>query len=249
MKFGLKLWSINTNLVDQAVSLIDSKIFDYIELFVVPGSTIEFFSIDIPYVIHIPHDTFGVNIGDSSLDRHSLKLINESINWADSLDAKYIILHPGYGSLEHASCFLSKISDPRLLIENMPKIGLGGELMIGYSSAQIEYLIGDNEMGLCLDLAHAVKGAVSLGIDYKSYIKEFMNLDPRMFHISDGTLNVETDQHLNIGEGEYDFSFMQQCIDSSSTGFVTMETPRINLGSLAEDILNLERLRCILNYK
>lgn len=32
---------------------------------------------------------------------------------------------------------LRQVSDSRLLIENMPKVGLGGEAMIGHSPAQI----------------------------------------------------------------------------------------------------------------
>ena len=242
MRFGLKLWSINTDLIDEAVRLIDEKVFDYIELMVMPDSEIRPFLIDVPYIIHIPHEKFGVNIGDSAAKEYSLQKINESIAWADQMNAKYLILHAGYGSMQHATDLLREVSDSRLLIENMPKVGLGGEAMIGYSPAQIEELIGDSDMGLCLDFGHAVKAAVSHGVDYKEYVEGFMGLEPRVFHVSDGMLSGERDEHLGIGEGEYDLGFLMGCVEKNNSALVTLETPR-NRKSLNEDMENLYILK------
>ena len=245
MKFGLKLWSINIDLIDQAVHLIDEKVFDYIELMVIPDSEIKPFLIDVPYIIHIPHEKFGVNIGDPAAKEYSLQKINESITWADKLNAKHLILHAGHGSMQHATDLLRGLSDSRLLIENMPKVGLGGEAMIGYSPAQIEELIGDSDMGLCLDFGHAVKAAVSLGVDYKEYVQGFMELEPKVFHVSDGMLSGERDEHLGIGEGEYDLGFLMGCAERNNSALVTLETPRIRK-SLEEDIDNLYILKDII---
>lgn len=242
MKFGLKLWSINTDLIVQAVHLINEKIFDYIELMVIPDSEIKPFLIDVPYIIHIPHEKFGVNIGDSAAKEYSLQKINESIDWADRLNAKHLILHAGHGSMQHATDLLRGLSDSRLLIENVPKVGLGGEAMIGYSPAQIEELIGDSDMGLCLDFGHAVKAAVSLGVNYKEYMEGFVELEPRVFHVSDGWLGEERDEHLGIGEGEYDFEFLMGCVGMSGSKMVTIECPREVQDSLAEDVENVNTL-------
>ena len=239
LKFGLKLWSINTDLIDQAVHLIDEKAFDYIELMVIPDSAINPFLIDVPYIIHIPHEKFGINIGEDSRKEYNLQKINESIAWADRLNAKHLILHAGYGSMEHATDLLHELSDSRLLIENMPKVGLGGEAMIGYSPAQIKELIGDSDMGLCLDFGHAVKVAVSLGLNYKEYVKGFMRLEPRVFHVSDGVLSGERDGHLGIGKGEYDIGFLMGCVEGGGSGLITVETPRALQGELGEDVINL----------
>ena len=247
MKFGLKLWSINTNLIDQAVSLIDNKTFDYIELFVVPDTQISPFLIDVPYIIHIPHEKFGVNISDPVAKEYTMQMINESIAWADRLNAKHLILHAGHGSMQHATDLLRGLSDSRLLIENMPKVGLGGEAMIGYSPGQIEELIGDGDMGTCLDFGHAVKAAVSLGVDYKEYVQGFMGLEPRVFHVSDGGLSGERDEHFNIGEGEYDIGFFMGCVgEMRADRLVTVETPRLNPNSLGDDIRNCKHLENIL---
>ena len=248
MKFGLKLWSINSDLIDQAVHLIDEKVFDYIELMVIPDSEIKPFLIGVPYIIHIPHEKFGVNIGDPAAKEYSLQKINESITWADQLNAKHLILHAGHGSMEHATDLLRGLSESRLLIENMPKVGLGGEAMIGYSPAQIEELIGDSDMGLCLDFGHAVKAAMSIGADYKEYVQEFMGLEPRVFHVSDGTLSGERDEHLGIGDGEYDFGYFSNRVKENPFQLITIETPRYDKELLQEDILNINRLK-VFNFE
>lgn len=245
IKFGLKLWSSNTDMVNQAIQLIDEKIFDYIELFVVPATQIFPFLIDVPYVIHIPHHHFGVNIGEASKKDYNLKKINESITWANKLNARYLILHAGHGSMEHAADLLHELADKRLLIENMPKVGLDDENMIGYSPAQIMELIGDSEMGLCLDFGHSIKAAISLKIDFNEMIQGFLKIKPKIFHISDGNFNTEKDEHLNIGFGNYDFKYFKNCIYSSSSKLVTLETPRQNNLSLEDDIKNVEALRSL----
>ena len=124
----------------------------------------------------------------------------------------------------------------------MPKVGLGGEAMIGYSPEQIEELIGDGNMGLCLDFGHAVKAAVSLGVDYKKYVQGFMGLRPRVFHVSDGMLSEERDEHLGIGDGEYDFGFLWKNMnDGEQELYCTLETPLTNQINLDEHIWNMKQ--------
>ena len=147
------------------------------------------------------------------------------------------------GSIQHATYLLRRLSDSRLLIENMPKLELDNEAMIRYSPAQIEELIEDSDVGLCLDFGHAVKAAVSLGVDYKEYVQGFMGLEPKVFHVSDGTLSEERDEHLGIGDGEYDFGFLMEYIKRSETKMVTIETPRVVQGELMGDIKNLNNIR------
>jgi len=243
VKFGLKLWSTNTDLIDQAVRLIDEKSFNYLELLVIPGTSISQFIIDIPYIIHIPHHKFGVNIGEASKKEYNIEKVNESITWADKLNAKYLILHAGHGSMEDAEDMLYEIMDDRILIENMPKVGIDDEKMIGYSPEQIEKLLGERSMGVCLDFGHAMKAAISLGINYKKYVNKFLIFEPKVFHISDGMLNFEKDEHLNIGEGGYDLGYFSECVRTNPSKLITLETPRLKQKSLAEDIKNVNNLK------
>lgn len=246
LKFGLKIWSKNYNLIPEAKRLIEKDIFHYVEILIAPGTEISpFRKIKLPYVIHITNERWRIDIGDKKKEVFNLEAINNCIKWADALNAKYLILHPGFGEMETAKKFLQKINDERILIENMPMIGLNNKKMIGYNPEQVKELM-ENKFGFCLDFGHAIKAAISFKKDYKKFIKEFLKLNPGVLHISDGMLNSEKDEHLNIGEGEYDFDFLADCIKKSQAEHFTLETPKKNLNSLGEDLENLEKLKSVL---
>jgi len=235
-KFGIKIWSTNVGVTGKVKELIDKKIFDYMELMVVPNSDISPFErVKVPYIIHIAHEDLGLNIGNKN--DINLKFVNESIKWADRLSAKYLIIHPGFGSMKTAKNFLANIDNKKILIENMPKIGTNNEKMVGFSVEQIKELRG-NKFGFCLDFGHAIKAAVSLKKDYKEYIKELMSLDPQVIHISDGIFDGR-DEHLNIGEGEYDFNFLAQF----KAEYITLETPKKDFNSTDSDLKNINKLK------
>jgi deoxyribonuclease-4 len=246
VKFGLKLWSTNGTLLSEAVKLIKKDVFQYVELMPIPGTDIRpFLEADVPYFIHATTETYEVNIADQSKQGLNMEALGVCREWADKLEAKYLILHPGYGSINDAAEFLDRIRDERILIENMPKIGINNEKMVGYTVEQVSKLM-NNRVGLCLDFGHAIKAATSLKKDYRESIREFLKLKPRMFHVSDGKLKDEKDDHLQIGEGEYDFDFLISCIKENESKYVTLETPRI-LASLVEDCKNLEELKSQIN--
>ena len=241
IKYGLKLWSTNSNLLEKAKELVERYIFQYIELTPIPNTEITpFLEYNLPYIIHITTERHGLNIANKEKEEFNLKTINSCIEWADKLNAKYLVLHPGFGSANDTMKFLNSINDKRILIENMPKVGINDEKMIGYTPGQIKSLM-DDKFGLCLDLNHAIKAAVSLRRPYKDFIGEFLKLNPKMFHISDGKLNNEKDEHLNVGEGDYDFEFLMRCVKENELKYMTLETPRIDLNSFEEDLKNLER--------
>jgi len=242
-KIGLKLWSTNGGLIKEAERLVKDGVFDYVELMVIPNTDIlPFQNVKLPYIIHIPHESFGLNIADPKNKELNLKIMNQSIEWADKLSAKYLILHPGSsGKMDAVKNFLEKISDKRILIENMPKVGINDEKMIGFTPEQIKELM-EEKFGFCLDFGHATKAALSLGVDYKKYIREFLILNPKVFHISDGMISPGKDEHLNIGQGEYDIGFLLDCVENNDSKLTTLETPRNNLNSLKEDLENIKKL-------
>src|SRR4030042_2992188 len=112
--FGLKLWSSDTNLLEEASKLIESHTFNFIELSPIPGTTITpFLEKSVPYFIHISPDKYGINIADESKEVLNSRIFTECIKWADKLNAKYIIIHPGYGEFNNSVTFLEKFDDPR----------------------------------------------------------------------------------------------------------------------------------------
>lgn len=247
MKFGLKLWSTNQDTLTQAEQLIKDGLFQYIELTPIPNTKIDtFLSYDLPYTIHITTERHGVNIADKEKRNYNMEVINNCIEWADQLKARYLVLHPGFGSLTSSIEFLRHVDDKRILIENMPKIGIYDERMVGYSPEEIESLMG-KKFGFCLDLNHAIKAAISLKRDYIEFVQEFLKFKPFYFHISDGHLNHGKDEHLGIGDGEYDFRFVIHSMilgsKSNYIEYITLETPRLNLGTFDNDLLNLEKVK------
>ncbi|MFQ5647613.1 MAG: TIM barrel protein [Candidatus Aenigmatarchaeota archaeon] len=244
IKTGLKLWSANTKLFENAVKLHENTILDFLELYIVPGSyliTKPFFGTlgKLPIIIHGPHFSHNFNMADSKLKSTNIAKIIETIQFADELNAKYIILHPGYdGNLETSINFLKEIGDKRVIIENLTKASLSDGECLGHSPEEITRLVRFAN-GLCLDLAHACKAAVSLKKNYKTFIKEFTKMEPKMFHISDGRLNTEKDEHLPLGQGNFDLAFFKKCIIENKSRMVTFETPRKNLNSFQEDMENI----------
>ena len=245
INFGLKLWSTDQDMIGKAKELIENDFFQYIELMPIPDTKIApFLEYNLPYIIHITTERYGVNIADKEKKEFNIRTIDKCIEWADKLNAKYLILHPGFGQIDNTIEFLNRIDDKRILMENMPKVGINDDRMIGYTIEQIKKIINNN-FGFCLDLNHAIKAAVSLKVDYKSFFKEFLKLNPIMFHVSDGDLNNEKDEHLSIGEGGYDFEFLMDCIKEAKSRYMTLETPRIKLNSFEEDLKNLKRLEAM----
>ncbi|MDD2731828.1 MAG: TIM barrel protein [Candidatus Pacebacteria bacterium] len=247
IKFGLKTYSTNTEFAAKSEELIKNNLIDYLEVLPVLDSDITpFLKVDIPYIIHIPHEEFGLNISDKSRHNFSLKIIKEAQNWADLLKAKYLILHLGFGEIKNAEYFLKNINDKRILIENMPYKALNGLRMTGSSVQEVKRLKG-SRFGFCLDFGHAVKSAIGLKKDYKEYIKEFLKIKPDMFHISDGKTDDLKDRHLSIGKGDYDFKFLLKCINENKSRIATLETPKSDFNSVSEDIENLKILKSFLN--
>lgn len=109
---------------------------------------------------------------------------------------------------------------------------------IGYSPKSINQIMDATKVGFCLDFGHAYKAAYSLEKDYKIFIKKFLKLGPKLFHIHDGLAEEEYDRHMSIGDGNYDMGFIYNCVDRYNDKYATFETPRIKLDSFEEDLSN-----------
>ena len=242
INLGLKLWSLNDDLLDEAKGLVEENIFQYIELAVIPDTdVIPFLEAGLPYIIHATTERYGVNIADRKKRGYNLEAVNNCIRWADELNAKYLILHPGFGLIDDAIEFLEGIDDMRVVIENMPEVGLNDEELVGYTPKQIRLLMG-GRFGFCMDFGHAYKAAVSTGTDYKMFLKDFLDVGPSMFHLCDGDTSNVRDEHLHLGEGNLDLGYIISLLHTIHQPYVTLETPR-NSNSLKEDIKNVSLLR------
>jgi len=208
MLLGLKLGTKNLDYTKDIFELYEKKYFQYIELFVFPGSfedTINYWKqFDIPFVIHAPHSLAGMNLALAG-EREANKIkIAETFQFADSLRAKYIIFHSGLdGSAEETVAQLLPFTDGRCLIENKPVTGLNGEKGIGATPQEIVFITGALKARFCLDFGHAICAANSLKREPFSFIRELLELNPAMYHLTDGDFFTWRDSHLHYGKGSF----------------------------------------------
>jgi endonuclease IV len=163
-KIGLKLWSINSGCYhDEAKRLYAEGIFDYIELYVVPGGLDlkKWEKLNIPFVVHCPHFAHGFNLAKSEKKENNLKIFEQVKKYADALNVLYIIFHGGIdGSIEETAIQLASFNEKRALIENKPYIALPnrmrGDFCRGYNPDEIKTVKEVANCGFCLDFGHAI---------------------------------------------------------------------------------------------
>lgn len=206
IKYWLKIWSINQDLFDDAIQLIQQWYFDFIELYIVPnGFDVDilkkFKSSQIPISFHLPHGAHGFNpidpINPSEDIWDSLK------KYIDYLDPFALVLHPESGNdINILQKRLMTFDDERILIENMPKKSsiIKDMHFFGYSIEQIKK-IKKIQNGFCFDFAKAKSSAISQWIniiDFSNQLIEIMN--PNYFHISWFLWYTEVDEHFDLWE-------------------------------------------------
>lgn len=256
MKIGLKLWSTNDYYVPSIHNLWGKKIFDYIELFIVPGSFSRYASIwkniPVPYILHAPHSAQGLNFSIQNLQDSNRRHCEEIQRYAQSLRPQYVIFHPGVqGAVEETirqiNFFKNDFSDifGTALIENKPKIGLNDEKCIGASPMEIDTIIKNTRLGFCLDFGHALCYAAAAEIDCFEVLRDFLAFSPAVFHLSDGHTNSVFDGHLHFGSGDYDLRRIVSPISTRTDSYITLETEKSskeNLDDFIKDANFLKRL-------
>ena len=233
-KIGLKLWNINTDYYyDEAMRLYNGKIFDYIELYVVPGhlDLIEKWkNIGIPFDIHAPHFAHNMNLSKKEYEKDNYSKYIEVKEYADSLNASVIVFHGGInGDYRETARQIKNFNDSRILIENKPYQPLRmteDNKCVGSKYEEIKYIMEESGCGFCLDIGHAICSANSQGIEPYSYIEKLVTLNPKRIHLSDIDTTSKFDQHLNYGKGNLDFKRILSIVPKDVN--ITIETNKIS---------------------
>ncbi|MEK6845864.1 MAG: GNAT family N-acetyltransferase, partial [Nanoarchaeota archaeon] len=161
IKIGLKLWSSNVRWFAEAKERFQQQEFDFLELYVVPGTfNPEKLSLlrEIPVDIHVPiEEEFNL----LAKREKNFTLMEEAQKFADFFHSEYIIIHPGRGEkMDIPINNWNLLHDPRIIIENVPVKPIGGGIPLqGYNYEQLQELLEKSGKGFCLDLAHAFKAA------------------------------------------------------------------------------------------
>lgn len=253
MKLGLKLWSTNDFYIEEAIRLYKDGFYDYIELFSVPGSfedTISWWTsllknYNIEFLIHAPHSAANLNFSKRECLKQNTVLRDEALHFADKLDSRYVIFHPGVdGDIEETAFQIRKLYDSRMIVENKPYLALVDDLVcVGSSPAEIRYLLYECNIGFCLDFGHATYAANKMNVNPMDIISEFNNLSPAVYHLMDGQYDGIYDMHKHLGQGNLPLNKYLMNINDNS--YITIETDKNsieNLKDFEDDVIFLRKL-------
>jgi sugar phosphate isomerase/epimerase len=237
MQLGLKLGSTNKNYTSDVLSLYENDYFQYIELFAIPGTfddTIDYWKqFSIPIGIHAPHSDAGMNLSLKDNRKENDKKLHETFLFADSLHSDFIIFHSGIeGTIEETAHQLKSYVDSRCLIENKPAIGIITKKMIGSTQKELEFILSELHIGLCLDFGHAICAANSLKQEPMIFINELLQLHPAMYHLTDGDYTSEYDSHLHYGRGTFPIKELLQLVSDNAK--LTNEAKHDSLSDLED---------------
>ncbi len=249
---GLKLWNPNTDIyLAEACALYRDNIFDFIELYIVPGyldKINEWQNTGIPINLHAPHFAHGMNLSVSQAQAHNMKLYGEVKEYANALKPEYIIFHAGTdGDYKETARQLFLIDDSRAVIENKPLKTLpeiNGSFYVGSRPQEIKYIMQTAKCRFCLDIGHAISAANAQGIEPYGYIENFMTLKPTVFHLSDINTASDMDQHYGLGQGTLDFQRLLSIIGTDQK--ILIETDKKSQSNLDDFVQDVRFLRGVI---
>jgi len=248
-RLGLKLWSTNLGHVAPALALHRRGVFDYLELYVVPGSAGECLDdwrrAALPAVLHAPHSLHGFNLSRTDCEEANRRQLAEVESFRAALGVAQVIFHPGVDGVPEETVRQVGVlrgEFPRVfaeaLLENKPRVGLQGERCIGSSPDEMAQMLGETGLAFCLDIGHAICYAAWAGADFNSVWADFLKLSPRMFHLGDGDMASHTDAHLSLGAGNFDLVRIIRRIPAGAV--VCLETEKhapSNLDDFERDVV------------
>jgi endonuclease IV len=231
-RIGASVRSTDLALFEGLAELARDGMIDHIQLQLIPEPELRFRermeifeTAGIPILLHAPYHTHGVNpcqpaayreIGTAEAREVIDAAICQSFEAADRLGSPLIVLHAGtyeegtYGdAVEEFSAFTDRYRDRRFILENMPAV-FRGQQMLGITAAETEQLISGKINGICLDFAHLSCSATYLGRPFAAELDEFEQLPVRHHHLTNTQRGSARDRHcpLDHPDGGLDFSLV-----------------------------------------
>jgi len=207
MKIGASTLATFKNSLDESLEFIESLGIKYVEL--LHQYPTEEFDLDIlnsfnlDYTIHAPFMDVNIAALGSKSRANSIEQIKDSIDLANRIDAKVVVVHPGLipflarempeevykvsdNSIKEIGDY-SQDSGVNTTIENMPAF----ETMIYQDMNRLNETLVEFDMGMTFDIGHAHHSGISPDETYFDSIK----------HIHAHDNMGDEDSHLALGEG------------------------------------------------
>ena len=207
MKIGASTLATFKNSLDDSLEFIESLGIKYVEL--LHQYPTEEFDLDIlnsfnlDYTIHAPFMDVNIAALGSKSRANSIEQIKDSIDLANQIDAKVVVVHPGLIPFlaREMPEEVYKVSDNSIkeigdyshdlgvntTIENMPAF----ETMIYQDMNRLNETLVEFDMGMTFDIGHAHHSGISPDETYFDSIK----------HIHAHDNMGDEDSHLALGEG------------------------------------------------
>lgn len=169
------------------------------------------YSYNLEYTVHAPNTDLNIGSIREPMRKAGMELIQEMVDICSQIDARVLVVHPGYFtyscdipdarvSLKKSLLELEKITDGtdiKICVENMPS---------DWNCFLFQYPdldLGNN--GFALDVGHA---------NTTQTLDDFLEYNISHFHIHDNT--GKSDEHLWVGAGNIDFKGMKDVLKKNS---------------------------------
>jgi len=163
-------------------------------------------SYNLNYTLHCPITDLNLSSYRDKIRKVSLEFVKDILEIATKIDAKLIVLHPGYcvfkydyekalNSLIKSLKDLNNIQEEfgiQITIENMPSYD-----MFMFRNPDKEIIENLNELKITFDIGHSF---------LNNNISDFLKISDKIAHIHIHDNNGGFDEHLCIGKGKINFN-------------------------------------------
>lgn len=169
--------------------------------------------------IHAPFYDLNLGAIDSQIQKTTLARMEWAFVTAKRLNAHQIVIHPGYGPISKKQDFSSWLERAKPVIENLIEMAEKHQVKIAFENIfddrpdNLELLlktVPSKMVGICLDVGHFnVFSQVRMQTWLDTLGEHIIELH---LHDNDG----ESDQHLAIGDGNFNFSPIKKWLKTLS---------------------------------
>ena len=230
MKIGASTLATFNNSLDKSLAFIEGLGIKYAEL--LHQYPTENFDLDLlnsfnlEYTIHAPFMDVNIAALGSKSRAASMEQIKDSIDLANKIDAKVVVVHPGlipflakempeeiYKVADNSIAEIGKYSKT---IENMPAF----ETMIYQDMNRLNETLVEFDMGMTFDIGHAHHSGISpdgMYFDSIKHIHAHDNMGDDDSHLPLGEGNIQLNDIINTFEKKnYDGIYMIEVNDKDS---------------------------------